>query len=38
MIKSDYGTNKHTTEQNNHHSNQGNPNNLAYHSSRGGKK
>ena len=30
MNKSNYNTNIHTTEQNNHHSNQGNPNNAAH--------
>ena len=30
MSKSNYNTNTHTTEQNNHHSNQGNPNNAAH--------
>ena len=30
MSKSNYDTNTHTTEQNNYHSNQENPNNAAY--------
>lgn len=30
MSKNSYNTSTHTTEQNNHHSNQGNPNNVAY--------
>lgn len=30
MSKNSYNTSTHTTEQNNHHSNQGNPNNAAH--------
>lgn len=40
MSKGGYNTSAHTTVQNNNHSNhanQCNPNNSAYHSSRGGK-
>lgn len=32
MSKGNYNTSTHTTVQNNDHSNQGNPNNSAYHS------